>query len=264
MRDTVGRMCVIVAVLTFAALGVLSAESRRVGAVGRERVLVVCAHPDDSIAMAGTLLLMKDRFEIHVADLTKGERGLGEAGCLDGTTAAKRTAEEENAARRIGSTVHWLGFTDGELYATPEACQAVAKLIADLKPRAIFAMWPIDRHQDHAMAGTIALKAMRLAKYVGEFYYYEQVYGSKGFVPMHFVDVTDVIDEKQKYVRCHVCQNQDDYMNGVEMEGSKGRGYKCFYDKGREHAECFAPLSGFLTQGQPCIFSELPKAKPRK
>jgi len=230
---------------------------------GKERVLVVCAHPDDSIAMAGTLHLMKDLFEIHVADLTKGERGLGEAGYLDGTTAAKRTVEEENAARRIGSTVHWLGFTDGELYATPEACRAVAGLIGELKPRAIFAMWPIDRHQDHSMAGTIALKAMRLAKYAGEFYYYEQVYGSKGFVPMHFVDVTDVVEEKQKYVRCNVCQNQDDYMNGVEMEGSKGRGYKCFYDTGREHAECFAPLSGFLTQGPRCIFSELPRAKPR-
>ena len=229
-----------------------------VAAPAKEKVLVVCAHPDDSIAMAGTLYLMKDKFDIHVADLTKGQRGLGEAGYRDGSTAAKRTVEEEDAAKRLGSTVHWLGFTDGELYATPEACKAVADLITELKPRAIFAMWPIDRHQDHAMAGAAALKAARLTKYSGEFYYYEQVYGSKGFVPMHFVDVSAVIDLKQRYVRCHKCQNADDYMNRVEMEGAKGRGYKAFYDRGRRYAECFAPLSGFLTQGSRCIFNELP------
>jgi len=228
------------------------------GAMAKDKVLVVCAHPDDSIAMAGTLLLMKDRFEIHVADLTKGERGLGEAGCQDGSTAAKRTIEEENAAKLIGGTVHWLGFMDGELYATPEACKAVADLIAELKPRAIFAMWPIDRHQDHVMAGSIALKASRLAKFNGEFYYYEEVYGSKGFVPMHFVDVSSVIEEKQRYVRCYVCQNANDNMNLVEMHGAKGRGYKAFFDSGRRYAECFSPLSGFQVQGSKCLFSELP------
>ena len=231
--------------------------------MAKESVLVVCAHPDDSIAIAGTLYLMREKFDIHVADLTKGERGLGEAGYRDGSTAARRTIEEENAAKMLGSTVHWLGFTDGELYATPEACQAVSNLIVELKPRAIFSMWPIDRHQDHSMAGAITLKAARLAKYDGEFYYYEEVYGSKGFVPMHFVDVSSVIDWKQAYVRCHKCQNQNDYMNRIEMEGAKGRGYKAFYDKGRRYAECFAPLSGFLTQGARCIFNEIPQTSAK-
>ena len=237
--------------LALAVLTGLAAEAK-------ERVLVVSAHPDDTIAIAGTLCLMKDRFEIHVADLTKGERGLGEAGFRDGSTAATRMVEEENAAKMIGATVHWLGFTDGELYATPEACKAVADLIAELAPRAVFAMWPIDRHQDHSMAGTITLKAARLAKYAGEFYYYEEVYGSKGFVPMHFVDVSSVIALKQRYTRRYVCQNKNDYMNRVEMEGAKGRGYKSFYDRGRQYAECFAPLSGFRVQGTRCIFDELP------
>lgn len=108
------------------------------------------------------------------------------------------------------------------------------------------------------MAGTITLKAAMLAGYKGEFYYYEEVWGSKGFTPVHFVDVTKVVAEKQRYARCHVCQNANDSMNRVEMEGSHGRGYKCMYVPGRQHAECFAPLSGFLTQGHPCIFSELP------
>ena len=62
-------------------------------AQGKERVLVVCAHPDDSIAMAGTMFLMKDKFEIHVADLTKGQfRDIKDLG-RDGPMAARRMAE---------------------------------------------------------------------------------------------------------------------------------------------------------------------------
>ena len=226
-------------------------------ALAKEKVLVVCAHPDDSIAMAGTLFLMKDKFELHVADLTKGQRGGPAADFISGATAARRTVEEENAAALVGSTVHWLGFMDGELYATPEACAAVSNLVAELNPRAIFAMWPIDRHMDHSMAGTITLKGARLAGYTGEFYWYEQVYGSKGFVPMHYVDVTSVIDDKQRYTRCHVCQNANDYMNKTEVHGARSRGYQSFYTSGRRYAECFAPLLGFKVQGTKTIFAEL-------
>ena len=237
------------------ALGLLTAG----GVEARETVLDVGAHPDDSVAMAGTLFLMKDKFDIHIADLTRGDVTFDRAkGVVPGSKAAIRTVEEENAAKLIGAKVHWLDYCDGALYATPEACKDVADLIRQLKPRAIFAMWPIDRHQDHSMAGTITLKAAMLAGYKGEFYYYEEVWGSKGFSPVHFVDVTKVVAEKQRYVRCHVCQNANDSMNVVEMEGSHGRGYKCMYVPGRQHAECFAPLSGFLTQGHSCIFSELP------
>ena len=227
----------------------------------RECVLVVCAHPDDSIAMAGTMFLMKDRFDIHIADLTKGQaRDLSTLG-HDGPQAEKRMKEEEEAAALVGAKVHWLGFQDGRLYATPEACKAVADLVAEVKPRAIFSMWPIDRHQDHSMAGTITLKGAMLAKFKGEFYYYEEVYGSKGFVPMHFVDVSSVAEEKRKYLRCHESQNDGDYLLNVEMHGARGRGYQAMYSGGRKFVECFSPLAGFHVQGSRCIFNELSSPK---
>jgi LmbE family N-acetylglucosaminyl deacetylase len=227
----------------------------------RESVLVVSAHPDDSIAMAGTMFLMKDKFDIHIADLTKGQaRDLSTLG-HDGPQAERRVKEEEAAAALVGAKVHWLGFQDGRLYATPEACRAVADLVAAVKPRAIFSMWPIDRHQDHSMAGTITLKGAMLAKFKGEFYYYEEVYGSKGFVPMHFVDVSSVAEMKRKYLRCHESQNDGDYLLNVEMHGAKGRGYQAMYSGGREFAECFAPLAGFHVQGSRCIFNELSSPK---
>ena len=64
----------------------------------RESVLVVSAHPDDSIAMAGTMFLMKDKFDIHIADMTKGQaRDLSTLG-HDGPQAERRMKEEEAAA----------------------------------------------------------------------------------------------------------------------------------------------------------------------
>ena len=192
--------------------------------------------------------------------MTKGQaRDLSTLG-RDGPQAAKRMKEEEAAAALVGAKVHWLGFQDGRLYATPEACKAVADLISEVKPRAIFSMWPIDWHQDHSMAGTITLKVAMLAKFKGEFYYYEEVYGSKGFVPMHFVDVSAVADVKRKYLRCHESQNARDYLLNVEMHGAKGRDYQSMYLGGNDElfAECFAPLAGFQVQGSRCIFSELP------
>ena len=242
------------------AVGAVLASLSALAVCEKEKVLVVCAHPDDSIAMAGTMFLMKDKFDVHIADLTKGQaRDLSTLG-RDGPQAAQRMKEEEAAASLVGAKVHWLGFQDGRLYATPEACKAVADLISEVKPRAIFSLWPIDRHQDHSMAGTITLKAATLAKFKGEFYYYEEVYGSKGFVPMHFVDVSAVADVKRKYLRCHESQNGGDYLLNVEMHGAKGRGYQSMYLGGNDElfAECFAPLAGFQVQGSRCIFSELP------
>ena len=42
-------------------------------AFAKESVFFVGAHPDDSIAMAGTLFLMKDKFDIHLFDYTRGD-----------------------------------------------------------------------------------------------------------------------------------------------------------------------------------------------
>ena len=225
----------------------------------KDAVLVVCAHPDDSIAVAGTLFLMKDRFDIHIADLTKGQaRDIREQG-KDGPMAARRMKEEHAAAALVGAKVHWLGFVDGQLYATPEACKAMAGLITEIKPRVIFSMWPIDRHQDHSMSGAIALKGAMLANFNGEFYYYEEVYGSKGFVPMHYVDVTHVAEKKKQFIRCHESQNGNEYLVNVEMHGAKGRGSQAMYRSSRPYVECFMPLPGFLAQGSKCIFTELPK-----
>ena len=227
----------------------------------KETILVVNAHPDDSEGMAGTLYLMKERFDLHFATLTKGQyldlKTLGK----DGPVAEVRMKEEETAAALVGARVHWYGYKDGQLYATPEVCREMADLIRELKPRAIFAPWPFDRHLDHSMAGMITMKAVKLTKYDGEVYFRELsgMNGSKGFTPVHYVDVTALADFKRKYSRCYASQNKDDKLVDMIMSAAQSRGAQTQYSaKVKRLAECFAPLPGFRLQGKPCLFNELP------
>ena len=46
-------------------------------ASAKEAVIFVGAHPDDSEGYAATAFLLRDTYDIHVVDLTRGELGLG-------------------------------------------------------------------------------------------------------------------------------------------------------------------------------------------
>ena len=236
-------------------------------AFARESVFILVAHPDDTLACAGTMFLMKDRFDLHVMVLTHGERGCGEAGFRDGSTKAMRTKEEENAEALVGATVHWGNEIDGECYPRPATCRQVAELMKELKPRAVIGMWPLDRHLDHAMAGATLLKALGIAgmREVIECYFMEQSYDTRSFVPAHYVDITDVMEEKRAYIRQYESQNANDSMCELEMQDSYMRAQRCssWLLRGCPRnggAERFAVYDG-KPQGCRCIFAELPPPK---
>ena len=252
------KVCLILAFVCLAACG---------GAAEKERVFILVAHPDDTLACAGTMFLMKDRFDLHVMVLTHGERGCGEAGFRDGSTKAMRTKEEENAEALVGATVHWGNEIDGECYPRPSTCRQVADLLKELKPRAVIGMWPLDRHLDHSMAGATLLKALGIAgmREVIECYFMEQTYDSRSFVPAYYVDVTDVMDRKIEYIRQYRSQNANDAMCQDEVRDSFTRAQRCssWLLRGlpaNGGAERFAQYDG-KPQGSRCIFSELPPPK---
>ena len=227
------------------------------GAAAKDRIVVVPAHPDDLIPCFGTCLLSKDRFEWHVIEFTHGERGLGRAGFLDGSTRKIRMAEEESVCRELGAQLHWLDEIDGEAYASRETCERMAALLKELKPRAVFVHWPVDIHGDHAMAGVAALKALFLADLTPEIYFIEQEYQAKRFVPDQFVDITDVLTKKCELIRMYKCQYRDggierrkcaialaNGMHSTLLAGGSAEGFMSFVQ----------PLQG---QGR-TIFQELP------
>ena len=129
-----------------------------------EHIYFVNAHPDDLIAVIGTALKLKatGKYELHVIDATHGENGL--TGIASPEECSKlREAEEREVCARLGTAPTWLYEHDGSAFASEASCRALAEMYAEFPPRAIFTLWPLDRHLDHMMAASIALDALRLA-----------------------------------------------------------------------------------------------------
>jgi LmbE family N-acetylglucosaminyl deacetylase len=247
-----GRKLVLLSAMTVIGL-VVSAK---------DRIVVVPAHPDDLIPCFGTCLLSKDIFEWHVIEFTHGERGLGPVAFKDGSCKKIRMEEEGNVCRELGATLHWLDEIDGEAYACRETCERLAALLKELKPRAVFAHWPVDIHGDHAMAGVAVQKALFLAGLSPELYFIEQEYQAKRFVPDQFVDISDVMERKCELIRMYKCQYRDgsiekrkcaiakvNGMHSMLLAGGSAEGFMSFVQ----------PLQG---QGK-TIFQELPPPKRR-
>lgn len=192
-----------------------SANTNHSTASAKDRIAIIPAHPDDLVSCIGLCLRARGRFDVHVIDFTHGERGCGSAGFADGSTKATRTAEEESVCAAVGATLHWLDETDGEAYACRGTCERLAAILGELKPRAVFAHWPVDIHGDHSMAGVAALKAVFLAGISPEIYFFAEAYQSKRFTPDVFLDISDIAERKREIIRLYRCQYKD---GGIERD----------------------------------------------
>ena len=227
-----------------------------VAAPGLEKVVFVGAHPDDFAAEIGLALLMRGKFEVHVVDLTHGERGCGEDKFRNGWTKAKRTKEEERVCAAVGATLHWLDEVDGEAYACRETCAKFAALLKEIRPRAIITHWPMDQHLDHVMAFAATLKAIALAEITPEIYYHEQDRQSRGFQPVFWVDITTVEAEKERIIGFYECQGGSTSIAPNKRLNADFRGRNMH--RRAAFAEAYAICPG-VPQGARCIFAELPR-----
>ena len=201
-----------------------------------DTVVCLAAHPDDVAAcMGGTLLLLKDRCNLHVLCATKGERGL--PGRPMDETAAIRQAEEQSACDLLGAKLTFLGRIDAEAYADRQICGRVAALLDEIGPSVLFTLWPIDQHPDHSAVSEVARKALGAGQAKCPVVYFEAALScqTSQFVPDVYVDVTDVTDRKIELIRLHACQNRDDQLVDFSMKQSTFRGWEC----GCRYAEGF-------------------------
>jgi len=188
-------------------------------------IFFIGAHPDDSEGFAATAFLLRDKYDLHIVDLTCGELGLGRDGLLDGSTARKRVAEEEAACAYLHATAHFLGEVDGSAYASKIGVEKLATLIRTHKPVAIFTHWPVDMHSDHVQTSALALKAVREAQWTGEYYFYEVLRcQTLNFRPLYSVDVSSTISNKVEMLRKYVCQNPEDELVREKVLQARDRG----------------------------------------
>ena len=220
----------------------------------RDVVIYVSCHPDDLAGSVGTVIRLKERYDVHVVEFTHGERGLGEAGYRDGSTRRTRTAEDEAVCRAIGVPLHWCSQVDGEAFACREACEEIAAVFRELKPRAIIVHSLIETHYDHMMSAAAAIKATQLVGIKPEIYFQEQDVQSRGFQPVYWVDVSALTERRRELISLWACQGgpaiaerkiRTSEVNALRMARGK-----------YTHAEVFGVFPGTVPPGKG-IFDEL-------
>jgi LmbE family N-acetylglucosaminyl deacetylase len=218
-------------------------------------VVFIVPHPDDvAFGMGGIALLLNKQYKLHILCATKGERGCGGRNIPMEKIAAMREKEELSAAELINADVTFLGKIDQEVFADRETCEEVAKYLKKINPVAVFTIWPSDTHTDHTAVSEIARKAIRFSELSPELCYCEEstiVGQTTQFSPDIYVDISEVIDDKLRVLRCHKSQNSEDHLAQNMLKQCKFRGGEA----GVTYAEGFKLQRKITNKTQSILFS---------
>jgi bacillithiol biosynthesis deacetylase BshB1 len=177
-------------------------------------ILAFGAHPDDVEIGAGGALIKAARggAVTAVVTLTRGEMGTR-------GTPELRAREFERASRVMGLASHeMLSLPDGRLCCDEIARMEVIRAIRRYRPDIVLVHYPEDRHPDHGAASRIVGDATFLSglrkQDTGQephrprqIVYYMHTWE---FTPSFVVDISDVMEEKQKALRCYESQVYSD------------------------------------------------------
>lgn len=192
----------------------------------KQKIFAVGAHPDDiELGCSGTLrkhILRGDEVIYIVASF--GEKsGEGE----------ERKSEAIKVAKLMGvKKVHFLNLPDTMIKHDGNT----VRLIDDYFKEdfdIVYVHSPKDYHQDHANIAKTVLSASRKMK--NSIFFYETPSTTIEFRPTLFIDISDVIEDKLRYINQYRSQNKD-YMEEQAILGLAGyRGYSI----GVKYAEAF-------------------------
>ena len=124
------------------------------------RVLVFGAHPDDEMAMSGTMAKLADQgCEVHVCISTDGSEGFPKPEWKD-RIVEMRKREQAEADKVLGvAKRHHIGAPDMGLTNDKATFKEFIRVIRAVRPDAIFTHGPHDQHRDHLNTHTISLEA---------------------------------------------------------------------------------------------------------
>jgi N-acetylglucosamine malate deacetylase 1 len=216
-------------------------------------VLAISAHPDDiEFTMAGTLLLLKKAgWDVHLLNIANGCHGSLELSAP--RIAAVRWEEAQASARLLGAVIHEPLVDDLEIFYTPELVRRVAAVVRRAKPDLVLTLSLEDYMEDHMNAARLAVTATfmrgvpnyRSVPDVEPVLEDAMVYHGtpisltdmmrRPIVPELLVDITTVIDEKEKMLACHA--SQKGWLD-------KTQGFDSYLATMREMAEKVGALGG--------------------
>lgn len=229
----------------------------------RESIVFIGAHPDDIGVTAGTLLLLKERYQLYEICLTRGQRGYQSP--LEPSqrppradVAARRSAEEEAVCRLLGATLIWGEQMDAELFAGRDICQWVAAELARLRPAAVIALWPLQK-PDHAAASQIARHALHLAglawttELLMPFNLRENYDMQK---PDLYVNISSVIEAKRALLECYQSQWSSETVAQI-LETNRIIGRMAWCDYAEAFISGLAPIAARWNRSAVSILMQL-------
>jgi LmbE family N-acetylglucosaminyl deacetylase len=195
-----------------------------------ERVLVVCAHPDDvDFAAAGTVATWTDAgIAVSYCMVTDGDAGGFDAAVSRSAMRGIRRAEQQAAAAAVGvQDVIFLGYPDGRLVTSLELRRDLTRVIRTIRPQRVLTSSPERNwqsihasHPDHLAVGEAVLCAVfpdarnpfAHPELLGEGlepHAVSEVWLMAGTAASRFVDVTDAFERKVAALRSHASQLRD-------------------------------------------------------
>jgi len=190
------------------------------------RVLCVVAHPDDiDFGVAGTVAALTRRgIDVSYCLITSGDAGGDGSTHTKQERAAIREAEQTAAAAAVGvTTLHFLGWPDGQVEPTLALRKAVTRVIREQRPDVVITQNPernyeriYASHPDHLAAGEVTLRAVypdarnphAFPELLDEGFAPHTVpeVWITSQTPTMVVDITDTFATKLTALRCHESQ----------------------------------------------------------
>ena len=252
------------------------------------KVLAVMAHPDDiEITCAGTLALLKKAgWGVHLATMTAGD--LGSMTLSREQISRVRRKEAERSAEMLGAGYNCLGFDDLTIQYGAEAKRLVSALLREVRPDLVLTHSPVDYMSDH----TETPKIVREAVFASTIPNWEASLNGKPAPPCDkmaailyadpienidetgrrvgapiVVDITSVIDTKEKMLACHESQRswlkaqhgEDEYL--LSMKRWSADRAKDFGMSSVKYAEGFTPHLGHGFPKEDYLTQALGRAK---
>lgn len=206
--------------------------------VSNATIVVITPHPDDAEASCGGLIAnaVATGERVIILTMTTGEVGIG--GIPPTQAASIRHAESKAGAAILGAEVTFFGAIDGSLYDDAATTQKLKDILKKINPSTVLAPWPLDVHNDHQATGMLAWRLFQEKCFSFDLYFYETCNEphttSFRFTPTDYVDITDVMNQKQQATLKHVSQHADVWfpmyeklatMRGYEADVKFAEGY---------------------------------------
>jgi N-acetylglucosamine malate deacetylase 1 len=189
-------------------------------------VFALSCHPDDiEFMMAGTLLLLKEAgCTLHYMNLADGCCGSTVHDARE--TARIRRHEAMNAAGFLGAVFHESLLPDLQVFYRDEVIRQVTAVIREVQPDVLFLPSPEDYMEDHEATCRIGVTAAfcrgipnyasippRAPTMKDVALYHAMPYEltdsmRRGVTPDFFIDITSVIDAKEKMLGFHESQGR--------------------------------------------------------